>query len=84
MRGVFSAILGLVIALCWLISATLIAAPANVIQMIVPNSLNLSRTAEQMIGLSLFLLSMLLVMVWALAGDGKMTETQSATVITGE
>ena len=84
MRGVFSAILGLVIALCWLISATLIAAPANVIQMIVPSSLNLSRTAEQMIGLSLFLLSMLLVMVWALAGDGKMTETQSATVISGE
>ena len=84
MRGVFSAILGLVIALCWLISATLIAAPANVIQMIVPSSLNLSRIAEQMIGLSLFLLSMLLVMVWALAGDGKMTETQSATVISGE
>ena len=84
MRGVFSAILGLVIALCWLISATLIAAPANVIQMIVPSSLNLSRTAEQMIGLSLFLLSMLLVMVWALAGDGKMTQTQSATVISGE
>jgi len=75
MRPIFSVILGLVVGLLWLISATLIAAPANVVQMIVPSSLNLSRTAIQMIGLAMFLISMLLVMVWALAGsDGSEKE----------
>jgi len=83
MRPVFTALLGLIILLLWFASATLIAAPANVVQMMIPGSLNLSRTSVEMLGLVLFLFSMLLVMIWALSGS-ESEDKKSVTVTTGK
>lgn len=66
-----SAVVGIIVLILWFLGATLIAAPSNVIDMIIPPGLKLGTNVIQLLGIGTFILAALLIAIYtSLSNDG--------------
>jgi hypothetical protein len=71
-------VVGIIVLILWFLGATLIAAPSNVVNMIIPTSLHLSSNVIQFIAISTFIVAAILIALYtSLSKDETKTATEA-------
>jgi hypothetical protein len=74
------AVVGIIVLILWFLGATLIAAPSNVINTIIPTSLHLGSNIIQLIGISTFIVAAILIALYtSISKDETRSTTQAAS-----
>ncbi len=72
-------VVGIVVLILWFLGATLIAAPSNIINTIIPSSLHLGSNVIELIAISTFIVAAIVVAAYTATSKDE-TEKSGATV----
>jgi hypothetical protein len=75
-------VVGIVVLILWFLGATLIAAPSNVVNMIMPPSLHLSSNVVQFIAISTFIAAAIIIALYtSMSKDESKTMSQELRIL---
>jgi hypothetical protein len=75
-----SLVVGIIVLILWFLGATLIAAPSNVVDMIIPPSLKLGANVIQLLGIGTFIIAAMLIAIYTSLSSDDVSENKAASL----
>jgi hypothetical protein len=73
-------VVGIVVLVLWFLGATLIAAPSNIVNMIIPPSLHVSLNVIQFIAISTFIVAAIIIALYTTFSKDEPKTTSAETI----